>query len=236
MTSLPAAAVLLLLLAGGYRPAFGGAWRSPEAFNPNGAAFQVAQVAPPASARSGVGGKDGLSVRYAIVNTSNETLTRVGIEVAAFYPSGQAKGFHVFTIKARIAPGERLVGTYATAHYHIAAGDRLVMVPYSAAGATLRWVMGQEDFTAVIRSLESAQGEAAAARMVNLQEPSVGPPQNPYVPGDPGNGGSCLSTCQAASTHCEATCRCGVSSTSCTCNPDGSLTTSCSCFQCPPPK
>lgn len=49
-------------------------------------------------------------------------------------------------------------------------------------------------------------------------------------------GSGCLATCQTAAALCESTCKCGVSSNSCTGNPDGSLTTSCSCFQCPSSK
>jgi len=215
-------------------PALTNVWRSPEAFNPTGVPFQMVQVAL-AESRSSAVGQDGLSIRYAILNTSKDTLTRVGIGVVEFFPSGQIKGFHIFTMKVRIAPGDRVFGTYATAQYRIARGDRLVMVPYSAAGSTLHWVMDKDDFVAVNRSLEAVQGDASSAGMVNLQESAVGPPHNQY-PGDPGGGGSCLSTCQTAASQCEATCKCGVSSTGCTCNPDGSLTTSCACFQCPPPK
>jgi hypothetical protein len=225
--------VPMLLVALSPACAGGNTWRSPEAFNPTGAPFQLLQ-APAASLKSGIG-TGGLSVRYAIHNTSKETLTRLGIEVLTFFPSGQVKGFHVFTMKTRIAPGETVFGTYASAQYHVAPGDRLVMVPYSASGAALRWTMDRDDLAAVSQSLEAAAGDASSAGMVSLEDRAAGPPQNQYPPGDPGGSTSCLTTCQSAASQCESTCKCGVSSTSCTCNADGSLTTSCSCFQCPKP-
>ncbi len=208
-------------------------WRSPDAFNPAGAPFEMAAVEPSSTASTGVG-SDGLSIRYAIMNTSKETLTRIGVLVLSFFPSGQLAGYHTFNMKTRVAPGERTYGTYATARYHVAASDRLVMVPYSAAGSALRWTMSADDLAAVGRTLTSARGEASAAGEVNLQD-VVGPPHNQY-PGDPGSSGGCLTTCQSANSQCEAICKCGIASTGCTCNPDGTLTTSCSCFMCPPPK
>jgi hypothetical protein len=146
-------AIPMLLVALSPACASGNTWRSPEAFNPTGAPFQLLQ-APAASLSSRVG-TDGLSVRLAIHNISKETLTQVGIEVLTFFPSGQVKGFHVFTLKARIAPGETVFGTYASAQYHVAPGDRLVMVPYSASGAAFRWAMGSDDLVAVSQSLEA---------------------------------------------------------------------------------
>jgi hypothetical protein len=144
-------------------PAIAGAWRSPAAVNLPGAPFELVQVPTAPCSDSPVAG-DGLSIQYAIRNTSAETLRQVGIEIVSFSAAGELKAFQTYTGGVQIAPGASMWNTYTTAGYHVAPGDRLVMLPYSASSGrrgTLRWEVPGEELFRRTQALRAAQGDRA---------------------------------------------------------------------------
>ena len=207
MSNREAAGFALALLALGH-PALAGVWRSPAAVNPAGAPFELVQVPAASCAASPVAG-DGLSIQYSIRNTSAETLRQVGIEIVSFSAAGELKAFGTYTGGVQIAPGESTWNTYTTAGYHVAPGDRLIMLPYSGSSGrrgTLRWEIPREELFQRTQALSAAQGD------------------RPLPPGEPG----CLNP-----SLCKD-CPCGTAGSFCESDASGTLgTVRCECKECP---
>jgi hypothetical protein len=162
MSNREAAGFALAVLALAH-PSLAGVWRSPAVVNPAGAPFELVQVPAPPCSASPVAG-DGLSIQYSIRNTSAETLRQVGIEIVSFSAAGDLKAFETYTGGVQIAPGESTWNTYTTAGYHVAPGDRLVILPYSASSGrrgSLHWEIPREELFQRTQALSAAQGDRA---------------------------------------------------------------------------
>jgi hypothetical protein len=199
--------VVFLLASAGFAaaaPLVAAVWRSPGAVNPAGVPFELAQVPAAPCSDSPVEG-DGLSIQYVLHNRSAETLTQVGIEVVSFSAGGQLKGFRTYTGAVEIGPGERTTNTYAAAGFPVAPGDRLVMLPYSARGSTLRWQVPDAEFLRRTQALTAAQGDTPPALRSSCLNPAL----------------------------CK-TCRCGVASSFCESDASGApVVVRCDCGPCP---
>ncbi len=225
--------------AGAPQPAANLTVHAPDAYNPGGAPFQLRSAQREVAGRSAAtGAGQPWSFAFEVQNTSASVLRRIGVEAAVFRPSGELAGYLVFEMPVLIQPGASVVTFYTTAAYRVAPADHVVVLPYSAVGAE-RWRMRDDELRDVTRALAAARGDAAAAPLMNVQAAAGhANPQNQNP--DPGGTGGCsLTSCQNAQTACKDTCSpCGIQNATCSCNPDGTVSSvSCSCYQCtPPPK
>lgn len=215
-----AGAFLLLISASAFA-----APRKLEILNLEGAPFRLARVAPAEAAPDGF--SDGLRVAFSIQNTTAAHLERVVVEVVVESPSGEAKGFHGFTIPATLAPGVSYYQLYVTGRYQVSPGDRLVLVPVSARVAGRPWRVDPETDNRLHRSLGETRGDLSALDRVWAAE------STPPEPGIENPRPGCSTDCSLARRECASTCNCGVSSFSCTCSKE-SISHTCNCFQCPP--
>lgn len=225
---LPAFVGSMLLVA--LSPVCAAVFRPVDLVNVPGAPYEIsaAQASTPAPAAHGL-----FAFEFRALNTGSEPLSRIGVEAMVFSPSGEPKGFYQFQIKTNLKPGVAAYLGYGTSKtgpgkipINAAAGDRIVLIPYAAAGPGSSWQAASSDLSEAHASLKAAKGDAS---FVNVRGGVVS--QNQTPPGDPGSTGTCLA-CQNAYTQCESVCKCGVSSVSCNCSDNSQA---CSCFQCPPP-
>ena len=224
---LPIGMVALLLIA--LSPAWATVFRPADLVNIPGAPFEVSEVrtSTPPPAAHGL-----FAFEFRALNTSPGALTRIGVEALVFSPGGELKGFYQFQIKTNLKPGVTSYLGYGTSKtgpgkipIQVAAGDRVVLMPYAARGPETSWQASSADLSEARAALKAAQGDAS---LVNIRGSVTSQNQNP---GDPGSTGTCLA-CQNAYSQCETVCKCGVSSVSCNCSDNSQA---CSCFQCPKP-
>ncbi len=218
------------LLLFGLSSADAAVFRPGDVVNLSGAPFEISpvQTSTPAPPAHGL-----FAFELRALNLSHGALTRIGVEALVFSPGGEPKGFYEFQIKTNLKPGVSTYLGYGTSKVgpgkipiHVAAGDRVVLMPYAAQGPETSWQASSADLAEARAALKAAQGDASLA---NIRGAVTS--QNQTPPGDPGSSGTCLA-CQNAYSQCEAVCKCGVSSVSCNCNDNSQ---SCSCFQCPKP-
>lgn len=211
--------------------------KQPAVLNLDEAAFRLGALrAVPNSAGQPAG--ELLTVEFEVENAARGRLDRVGVEATVFSAEGELRGFYIFDLPVHLNPGASSYVRASTGRFHASASDRIVLLPYAASGPGLRWRIGAARMQEVTQLIAAAQGDVeraeanlAAAALVNATGSAV-TPQSPTPPSDP-YGGGCAAQCQNASSSCTATCPCGVSSVSCSCQPDGSYSDTCTCFQCP---
>jgi hypothetical protein len=162
-------------------------------------------------------------VRFLLDNTSDHTLTLVGVEAVLYAPTGELRGFHDFTFPVHLKPHTRgHYVLYRTGRFKVQGDERIVLMPLLARGRGYRWKASLEALDEVLA------GRPDAKQLT---------PQNPPPPPDPegGEGGNCGSECSSQQDRCSSKCPCGMSNFTCTCSA-GNLSISCSCFQCPVPQ
>lgn len=171
--------------------------------------------------------KGRFSVEFYVHNSSPRTIHEVGIRAAVFAKGGESlKGYYVFTMPVRVAPGDTQYVLYTTSDYKAAPGDRAVLLPVSAKGTGVQWRQRGDIETDAMKSLERGRGDASSIESIWAAD-NQGP--IPGIEGPPT--GDCRSLCSDDRTRCESSCSCGMASHSCSCSGEG-LSVTCTCNQC----
>jgi hypothetical protein len=149
-----------------------------------------------------------LGVKFQMANSSSEMLRTVEFIANVSARDGQLKGFHGFTLKVNLAPGEERHFRNTTGSFQLEQGDRVELIPARIAGSRSSWDIDRPD-----RMKRAASAESSDSPMKD------GPTD------------TCDARCAAKEESCSDKCTCGLAEFSCSCGV-GTLTYTCKCYKC----
>jgi hypothetical protein len=82
---------------------------------------------------------ENLRLEFQLANRSREFLPWVELTAEVYWPGGDLKGFHSFTLATNLRPGEQRFFLYRTGEIDVSPGDRVVLVPTFARLGSGNW-------------------------------------------------------------------------------------------------
>lgn len=221
------ARLLAILLLGAAAPALAAMPEVTHAWNLEGAPVRVHPHAE--DGRFAPFADDLLTLEIDVENVSPRPIERIGLRAVILDRDGAVAGYALFTQEIQLAPGERRYALLTRGDRRLSPGSRVIVIPWSADGQGWTWRQPVAEHRERLREIVAARGKVPGLTRAAAAE------NTPSEPGIEDSKQDCQTLYREDRLSCAASCSCGVSSHSCTCSPDGTITVQCGCYQCPPP-